>query len=140
MFVFQSVMGKKNKKTLEQPREVNDKQPEEVNNELTKEEKPIDPADDDVLIPYHTRQAAIAMLYLLFFSILMFTLPFGAFYGTQHFLREYFHIDGFENTCWSVLAAVVTVNIVIAMYAIFGFRDAKKEEEAVKELAKFKTN
>lgn len=99
-----------------------------------------DPADSEELIPFHTRQASWALVYLLFFSVLMFTLPFGAFYGTRHFLHEYFDIYGFQNNCWSVLAAVVTVNIVIALYAIVGFLDAKKEEEAVTLITKAKNN
>lgn len=130
-------MGKKNKKSaLEQPIEVRHE------SEEVEEEQPEDPADDDALIPYHTKQASIALLYLLFFSMLMFTLPFAAFYGVRHILHEYLHIDGFENTAWSVLAAVVTVNIVIALYAMFGFREAKKEEETVRVYAsnKAKTN
>lgn len=98
----------------------------------------VSPADDEDLIPYHTKQAALAMLYLLFFSALMFTMPFAAFYGIRHLLHEYFQIDGFENTCWSVLASVITVNLVIALYAIFGFMDARKEEEIVNEHARSK--
>jgi hypothetical protein len=69
-------------------------------------EKPQTPADDEELIPYHTKQASFALLYLLFFSVLMFTLPFGAFFGTRHALQEYFGVYGFPNTCWSVLASV----------------------------------
>lgn len=125
-------MGRKSKKAaLEVPIEQSN-EPAEV------EEHPEDPADDDALIPYHTKQASIALLYLLFFSFLMFTLPFAAFYGVRHALFDYLHIDGFENTAWSVLAAVVTVNVVIALYAIFGFREARKEEETVKEYASAK--
>lgn len=107
-----------------------------------REEAYDDPADDDALIPYHTKQASFALLYLLFFSFLMFTLPFASFYGVHHVLLTYFHIDGFTNTCWSVLSAVLTVNIVIALYAIFGFMEARKEEAKVKEFAanKAKTN
>lgn len=130
-------MGKKNRKSaLEQPIEVKHEM------EQVEEEQLDDPADDDALIPYHTKQASIALLYLLFFSMLMFTLPFAAFYGVRHILYDYLHIEGFENTAWSVLAAVVTVNIVIALYAMFGFREAKKEEETVKVYAsnKAKTN
>jgi VMA21-like domain len=122
-------MGKKSKKAaLDLPIEV-----EEVQNTD-------DPADDDALIPYHTKQASFALLFLLFFSVLMFTLPFGAFYGTKHFLQEYLHLDTFQTTCWSVLAAVLTVNIVIGLYALFGFIEARKEEATVKEFAKSKTN
>lgn len=115
-------MGKKNKKSLNQPEEI-----------IT-EDKPKDPADDEALIPYHTKQASLALLYLLFFSFLMFTMPFGAFYGVRHVLHEHFHIDGFTNNCWSVLAAVLTVNIVIGLYAIFGFIEAQKEEQTVNRL------
>ena len=122
-------MGKKNKKSLE----VKETATEEVVQEA-------DPADDDALIPYHTKQASIALLYLLFFSILMFTLPFAAFYGTRHVLTEYFHLTDFEVTCYSVLAAVLTVNIVIGLYAIFGFIEAKKEQKTVQQFAKSKAN
>lgn len=118
-------MGKKNKKALEQPVE-----------EVQQAEENL--ADDDALIPYHTKQASFAMLYLLFFSVLMCTLPFIAFFGTRHVLKEYFQLDNFSVTCWSVLASVLTVNIVIALYAFFGFMEAKKEEQTVKDYAKAK--
>lgn len=137
-------MGKKSKKALEQAVDsgsdgISDDDFAAASEEPTASE---DPADDDVLIPYHTKQASLAMIYLLFFSCLMFTLPFAAFFGMRHFLIEYMHIEGFATTCWSVLSAVVTVNIIIALYAIFGFRDAKKEEDIVKQRAstKEKTN
>lgn len=122
-------MGKKNKAML-------NSQVEE------KEVVPVNPADDEAFIPYHTKQATFALLILLFFSILMFTLPFAAFYGTKHALLEYLHVDGFPNTCWSVFASVATVNIVIALYAICGYLEARKEERAVNAYAqsKEKTN
>lgn len=123
-------MGKKSKNALEQPAEI-------VSEPTLSGD---DPADDDALIPFHTKQASFALLYLLFFSFLMFTLPFAAFYGTQNLLREYFHVSAFEVTCWSVLSAVLTVNIVIALYAIYGFVEAKNEEQTVKNLAKSKAN
>jgi Fe2+ transport system protein B len=127
-------MGKKNKKALDQPTE-------EVNEVYQQEEEEEDsnPADDDSLIPLHTKQASFALIYLLFFSFLMFTLPFGAFYGSRHVLEIYFHLDTFQTTCWSVLAAVITVNFVIALYAIFGYHEAKKEESAVNQVARNKT-
>lgn len=127
-------MGKKSKKALEQPAESLQSAEQEI-----KLKPDDDPADDDALIPYHTKQASFAMLYLLFFSFLMFTLPFAAFFGTRHFLQEYFHLDQFAVTCWSVLAAVITVNIVIALYAIYGFIAAKKEEQTVRDYARNKT-
>lgn len=125
-------MGRKTKKSLEVVENVVE---EESENVMPEAQIQSIAADDDALIPYHTRQAAFAMLYLLFFSVLMFTLPFAAFYGVKNVLLEHFHIDGFQNTCWSVIAAVVTVNLVIAMYAIKGFMDAKNEEDTVKLLS-----
>lgn len=120
-------MGKKNKKSsLNEPIVEIQQQQQDVTYD--------DPADDDALIPYHTKQASFALLYLLFFSFLMFTLPFASFYGVNHLLHAY-SIDGFTNTCWSVLSAVLTVNIVIGLYAIFGFMEARKEEITVKEFA-----
>lgn len=127
-------MGKKSKKNLETiPSEVVDQ-----GDLLQSEEKPVTPADHLELIPFHTRQAAFAILYLLFFSVLMFTLPFAAFFGTRHFLTEHLHIDGFANTCWSVGAAVLTVNLVIVLYAISGYIEAKKEEAHVNQHAESK--
>lgn len=123
-------MGKKSKKALESNEAAEDL--------LQSEEKLLTPADHPELIPYHTRQAAFAIMYLLFFSVLMFTLPFGAFFGTRHVLHEHFHIDGFANTCWSVGAAVLTVNIVIALYAISGYIEARKEEDTVNQHAQSK--
>ena len=122
-------MGKKSKKALEATEETD---------LLPSEEKPKTPADHPELIPYHTRQAAFAIIYLLFFSVLMFTLPFAAFFGTRHLLTEHFHIDGFPNTCWSVGAAALTVNIIIVLYAISGYIESKNEEDAVNKHAQSK--
>uniref|UniRef100_A0A182U480 SAM-dependent MTase RsmB/NOP-type domain-containing protein n=1 Tax=Anopheles melas TaxID=34690 RepID=A0A182U480_9DIPT len=80
---------------------------------------------DPYTIPLHSRQAAFAILWLLVYSCAMFTLPFGAFYGTRHVLADQFQIEGFPNTCGSVLAAVVTVNVIIMLYAFRGFREPR---------------
>lgn len=81
------------------------------------------------LIPQHTRQASMAALGLLFYSILMFTLPFLAFFGVQRILRDYFDIDGFINTGWSVLAVVVTVNAIIIAYAYKAYHEPEYDDE-----------
>lgn len=125
-------MGRKTKKSLDVVANVVE---EESENVMPEAQIQSIAADDDALIPYHTKQAAFALLYLLFFSFLMFTLPFAAFYGVKYVLLDHFQIDGFQNTCWSVIAAVITVNLVIALYAIKGFIDAKNEEDTVKLLA-----
>lgn len=67
------------------------------------------------------------MLKLLFFSLLMFSLPFAAFFGVRFYLGEHMHIYGFPNTCWSVLSAVVTANIVIIGYVYVAYRDNQAE-------------
>lgn len=129
MLFFSQEMGKKNKKAAL-----------EVQTPVVEVQQTSDPADDDALIPYHTKQAGFALLFLLFFSVLMFTLPFGAFYGTRHLLLEILQLDRFQTTCWSVLAAVLTVNLVIFGYAFFGFVEARKEEAMIKQHVKSKTN
>uniref|UniRef100_A0A182WQR9 Vacuolar ATPase assembly integral membrane protein VMA21 homolog n=1 Tax=Anopheles minimus TaxID=112268 RepID=A0A182WQR9_9DIPT len=84
--------------------------------------------EDPYTIPFHSRQAAFAILWLFVYSFAMFTLPFGAFYGTRHVLAEHFQIEGFHNTCGSVLAAVMTVNVIIMLYAFRGFRELEEED------------
>uniref|UniRef100_A0A182JWT9 Vacuolar ATPase assembly integral membrane protein VMA21 homolog n=1 Tax=Anopheles christyi TaxID=43041 RepID=A0A182JWT9_9DIPT len=91
---------------------------------------------DPYTIPLHSRQAAFAILWLLVSSFAMFTLPFGAFFGMRHLLADRFQIEGFPNTCASVLAAVVTVNVIIMLYAFRGFREVEEED---RERSKQKT-
>ncbi|XP_016996468.2 uncharacterized protein [Drosophila takahashii] len=63
-------------------------------------------------------------LWLLAFSVLMFTLPFLGFYGVRSWLQESFpHLDVFTVNCWSVLTAVLVVNLVVAMYVLKAFRE-----------------
>lgn len=53
---------------------------------------------------------------LLFYSLLMFTLPFLAYFGTQRFLHEHVQMTGFAKTAWSVASAVLVVNIIVFAY------------------------
>ena len=85
--------------------------------------------EEPLMLPPHTKQASKAILLLLFFSFLMFTLPFGAFYGTKYCLNEYFHVTGYANTVWSVIAAVVTVNLIIVVYAYIGYHEQEYDDE-----------
>lgn len=119
-------MGRKSKKHLEVP----------TNEETTTEQLP---ESELPLIPQETKEATLALMTLLFFSVLMFTLPFGVFYGVQHYIRENFDWPPFQITCWSVLSAVFTVNIVIGLYVWVAWRDAKDDEAKSKELQKQKT-
>ncbi|XP_058055216.1 uncharacterized protein LOC131206615 isoform X3 [Anopheles bellator] len=75
-----------------------------------------------------SRQAMSAMAWLLFYSTAMFTLPFVAFYGTRYGLSHYLQIEGFPNTCGSVAAAVLVVNIIIMLYALRGYEDAQEDD------------
>lgn len=109
---------------------------EEVNKTMsgshrTKEE---DRNSNEAVPPYDeninnllAKQASSALLYLLFYSALMFTLPFGAFFGTQHLLRTYTDLSQFAITSVSVTSAVITVYIIIFSYAY----KAYKEKEIV---------
>lgn len=81
-----------------------------------------------------SKQATSALLYLLFYSILMFTLPFGAFYGTRYFLREHTDYSDFTITSLSVTSSVITVYIIIGLYAY----KAYTEEDVIPSVKKSK--
>lgn len=70
-----------------------------------------------------SKQAASALLTLLFYSILMFTLPFGAFFGTRHVLREHTELSDFAVTSLSVTSSVITVYIIIGLYAYKAYNE-----------------
>ena len=79
-----------------------------------------------------SKQASLALLYLLFYSILMFTLPFGAFYGTRYTLEHHYDVEGFKNTCFSVIAAVLTANIIIFAYAYQAYHEPEYDNSGNK--------
>ncbi|KMZ02694.1 uncharacterized protein LOC27207651 [Drosophila simulans] len=85
------------------------------------------PAVIDSPAEHHTQPedtSAEVFLWLLAYSVLMFTLPFLGFYGVRSWLQESFpHLDLFTVNCWSVLTAVVVVNLVVAMYVLKAFRE-----------------
>nr|CAH7750780.1 unnamed protein product [Callosobruchus chinensis] len=81
------------------------------------------------LLPAHTKQAAKAIGVLLFFSFLMFTLPFASFFATKYLLQDYFHVTGFTNTVSSVIASVVTVNCIIVVYAYLAYLEPDLDEQ-----------
>lgn len=76
-----------------------------------------------------SKQTSKTLLYLMFYSTLMFTLPFGAFYGTRYILEHEFSIVGFANTGFSVLAAVVVVNAVILAYAYHAYHETEYDNQ-----------
>lgn len=80
------------------------------------------------LLPPHTKQAAKALGILLFFSFLMFSLPFGSFFGTKYLLKDYFGVEGYASTVWSVIAAVLTVNLIIIGYVYVAYHEPEYDE------------
>lgn len=80
------------------------------------------------LLPFQTKLAALAMANLFLYSVAMFTLPFVAFFGVKHLLTDYYPVEPFIRTCWSVVAAVVVVNIIICMYAYKAYHEKEYDE------------
>lgn len=88
-----------------------------------KEDSSAIPAYDENIENLISKQASSALLYLLFFSILMFTLPFAAFFGTQHLLRTCTDFSEFAITSISVASAVVTVYVIIFLYVYKAYKE-----------------
>ncbi|XP_039305229.1 uncharacterized protein LOC120357786 [Solenopsis invicta] len=66
---------------------------------------------------------------LFLYSIAMFTLPFAAFFGIQRFMILEFQTDTAVINYVSVLAAVVTVNLIISCYAYQALNESVEEKE-----------
>lgn len=98
--------------------------------EVTHQQHSVPPTSTvDYSIPVHSRQAAFSLLYLFLYSVCMFTLPFGAFFGVRHVLADHFDITGFPNTCYSVLSAVIVVNSIIVLYAFKGYHETEYDTD-----------
>ncbi|XP_017848772.1 uncharacterized protein LOC108604031 [Drosophila busckii] len=73
-------------------------------------------------------------LWLLAFSVLMFTLPFLGFYGVRSWLQESFTtLSTFEVNCYSVLTAVLVVNAIVAMYVVKAMREKVTPAPSIEE-------
>lgn len=66
---------------------------------------------------------------LFLYSVAMFTLPFAAFFGIQRFMILEFQTDTAVTNYVSVLAAVVTVNLIISCYAYQALNESIEEKE-----------
>lgn len=66
---------------------------------------------------------------LFLYSLAMFTLPFVAFFGVEHIMKAEFNTDRFVTNCISVLAAVITVNLIIASYIYQAFHEPDNTSE-----------
>lgn len=64
---------------------------------------------------------------LFLYSMSMFSIPFGSFYVCKYVLLTYFHVAGFVNTVWSVVAAVATMYAIILTYAYKAYREDAEE-------------
>lgn len=60
---------------------------------------------------------------LIFYSVLMFTLPLATFFGMENVLLPMLLDDGKSHVAFSGIAAVVVVNLVIAAYVIQAFSE-----------------
>lgn len=70
-----------------------------------------------------SKQASSALLLLFFYSVLMFTLPFGAFFGTRYYLFTHTDYSEFAVTSLSVISSVITIYIIIGLYAWQAYRE-----------------
>jgi uncharacterized membrane protein len=86
-----------------------------------------------------TLETAKTLAYFLLYSTAMFTLPFVAYVGTKYGLK-YFGIEGFANTAWSVVAAVVVVNTIIMLYACKGYHEEVESAQQESEQQHRKTD
>lgn len=82
-------------------------------------EQKLDPHTEQLI----SRQTSSALLYLLFYSILMFTLPFGSYFLTKHLLELHTDLSHFGIIAWSVIASVITIYVVIGLYAYHGYHE-----------------
>lgn len=79
---------------------------------------------DSKTVPYEQENSSTsAFLWLLVFSILMFTFPFLTFYGVRSWLQESFDFTTFQTNCFSVLSSVLVVNFIICLYVYKAFRE-----------------
>ncbi|TGZ32262.1 putative methyltransferase NSUN5 [Temnothorax longispinosus] len=73
---------------------------------------------------------------LFLYSVAMFTLPFAAFFGVQRFMILEFQTDTAVTNYISVLAAVVTVNLIISCYAYQALNESVEEKEQSEDQCK----
>jgi hypothetical protein len=73
-----------------------------------------------------TQSSVIAYFFL--YSMAMFSFPFLAYFGTHYALRDILNVDGFANIVWSVIASVLAVNVIIAMYAYRAYHEEEQDQ------------
>ena len=78
-----------------------------------------------------------ALLGLFSYSLLMFFLPLGVFFGSKQLFEDY-QFETPVTTIAPAILAIVTVNIVIVLYVIKAFREESKVIKQVEEVKKKK--
>ncbi|XP_037949744.1 vacuolar ATPase assembly integral membrane protein vma21 [Teleopsis dalmanni] len=79
--------------------------------------------EEEIVIPVLHDSTVSTYLWLLVFSVLMFTFPFITYYGVHSWLQTSFDFTVFQTNCFSVLAAVLAVNGIICLYVFKAFRE-----------------
>ncbi|KAK3931130.1 25S rRNA (cytosine-C(5))-methyltransferase rcm1 [Frankliniella fusca] len=79
---------------------------------------------------------------VLITDLLMFTLPFIAFFATKQYLRDHLHVIGFAQTAWSVAASVIVVNLIVFTYVWRAFSEPidPPESESTEGLSEHSEN
>lgn len=83
-----------------------------------------------------SEQEKSVLLYHLLHSVLMFSLSFGAFFGTKTILREYTEFANFTITSLSVASAVITIHIIIGFYVYEAYTEENIEMSTEQTLKK----
>lgn len=86
-------------------------------------------ADKGPLLSKNTQQTVLVLANLFMYSVAMFTLPFVAFFGVRHILTEYYPVGTFLVNVWSVVSAVVVVNIIIFVYAYKAYHEKEYDDD-----------
>ncbi|XP_018055345.1 PREDICTED: uncharacterized protein LOC108691903 [Atta colombica] len=76
---------------------------------------------------------------LFLYSIAMFTLPFAAFFIIQRFMILEFQTDTAVTNYISVLAAVITVNLIISCYVYQALNESVEEKEQSEDEIRIET-
>lgn len=84
--------------------------------------------EQEPLVPGQSQRTGVVLAYLFLYSIAMFSFPFLSFFGVRHILTEYYPVDHFTKTVWSVISAVVAVNIIICSYAWKAYHEKEYDE------------
>ena len=77
----------------------------------------------------HVYRAPNVILKLLLHTVAMFTLPFIAYYKTNSFVRDEFNMTRNQSFISGAIAAVITVNLVIASYVYQAFKENESERQ-----------